>query len=178
MKRLFLLVLLALLVSAAGTAQLPPKAYFALFYDTGRSVWCYTGTGMTTFYLFALPSEGGLSCVELMVPPPSGFSIFNEMFHIDIEQPVTGSLPTGLIACFETCQYDWVQVSSAVLIITNTNPAEIPLVAYPGSMYLEAEDCSDIKSEAIAWTSIYTNYPVCPGLETSQSTWGVIKSLY
>ncbi len=175
---LFLLVLIALLISAAGTAQLPPKAYYALYFDTERSVWCFDGTGMTTFYLYALPSEGGLSCVELMVPPPSGFSIFNEIFHANIQQPVTGSLPTGLIACFGTCQYNWILVSSAVLVIPDENPTEIALAAYPGSVYLEAMDCSDIKSEAIAFTSLYTNYAVCPGLETEQSTWGAIKSLY
>lgn len=178
MKRFTLLIVFSLLFTVAGHCQLPPKTYYALFFDTEMTVRCYDGTGMVTFYLMALPSEAGLDCVELMIPPPFGFSIFNENYNSDIEQPVSGFLPTGLIACFGTCQYDWVQIASAVLIITNANPSEIPIIAYPGSMNLEARDCSGTKSEAVAWTSLYTNYETCPGLATVQSDWGAIKSLY
>jgi hypothetical protein len=141
MHRALCIAVTLLLVPAAASAQLPPRGYFALYFDAGRTEWCYTGTGMVNFYLFVLPNEGGVGCAELIVPPPTGFMIFAEVYNPDIILPVTGTLPTGLAACFTTCWYEWVQIASAALMIPNANPAEVPIIARSGNPFPMVVDC-------------------------------------
>jgi hypothetical protein len=181
MKRILLVMVIVMLVSTAVSAQLPPQGYFGLFFDASRTNWCYTGSGMITFYFFALPNVDGLKCVEVMAPPPAGFFIFGTVLHADVVQPVMGELATGLVACFGNCWYEWVQVLSATLMIPDENPAEIPIAAFPGSPYPKMLDClvpDATELEAISWTHLYTNYAECPGYANQESTWGAIKNMY
>ncbi len=180
MKRILLVMVMVLLVSSVVSAQPPPQGYFGLFFDVNRVNWCYNGVGTTTFYFFAIPNSDGLKCVELMTPLPAGFFMFGEVFHPDVLSPVMGSLPAGLAACFGNCYYEWVQVLSGTLMIPNMDPAEIMIDAFPLSPYPKILDCLDPahELEAISWTSIYTNYVVCPGYSSTESTWGAIKNMY
>lgn len=181
MKRILLVMVMVLLVSTAVSAQLPPQGYFGLFFDAGRATWCYTGVGMIPVYFFALPSVDGLKCVELMTPVPDvTWFLFGEAFDPGVKMPVIGTLATGLVACFTDCQYDWVQVCSANLMIPNMDPAEIPIVEYAGSPWPKILDCLDPANEveAIVWTHLYTNYAECPPYASRESTWGAIKNMY
>ncbi len=180
MKRILLVMVMVLLVSSIVSAQLPPQPYFGLFFDVNMTTWCYNGVGMTTIYFFAIPNSDGLKCVELMTPLPPDFFIFGEAYHPDILSPVMGTLPSGLAACFGNCYFEWIQVLSATLMIPNLDPAEILIDAFPGSDYPKMLDCLDPANEleAIPWTSLYTNYAVCPSYSNTESTWGAIKNMY
>jgi hypothetical protein len=180
MKRILLVMVMVVLVSTAVSAQLPPQGYFGLFFDEGRTNWCHTGSGTVAFYFFALPPADGLKCVELMLPLPAGFFIFGEIYHPNVKTPVMGSLPSGVAACFNDCTFEWVQVCSAMLMIPNTDPAEIPIDKFPGSPYPKILDCQlpALEVEAIPWTHLYTNYMGCPGYANQESTWGAIKNMY
>ena len=180
MKRILIVMVMVLLVSTAVSAQLPPQGYFGLFFDAGRTNWCFTGAGMVSIYVFALPPDGGLKCIEIMTPPPAGYFIFGEVYHADVVQPVMGALPGGLVACFGNCWYDWIQIASASLMIGDMVPSEVPILAYPGSPYPKILDCLDPanETEAIPWTHLYTNYAECPGYANRESTWGAIKNMY
>lgn len=180
MKRILLVMVMVVLVATTVSAQLPPQGYYGLFFDTNRTTWCYTGAGMVTFYLFCLPPESGLDCVELKLTPPSGYFIFNEVYHVDVMQPVMGNLPSGLAACFGNCWYEWIQVASATIAIADLNPNEVIIEPFPGSPYPKILDClvPANETEAIPWTHLYTNYAECPGYAVRESTWGAIKNMY
>ncbi len=180
MKKVLLLGVALLLIANVASAQLPPQGYFGLFYDVERTDWCYEGTGMVTFYFFALPSEAGLACVELMVVPPAGFFIFGEVYNADVLSPVMGSLPAGLAACFGNCYYEWVQVLSATLMIGDVLPHELAIEAFPGSAWPKTLDCliPANELETLPYTNLYTNTVPCPGIANTESTWGAIKNMY
>ena len=180
MKKVLLLGVALLLIANVASAQLPPQPYYGLFYDVDRTDWCFEGAGTVTFYFFVLPTEAGVKCVELMVPPPDGFFIFGETYNADVLTPVMGSLPNGLAACFGNCYYEWVQVLSATLMIGNMDPQEIAIQAFPGSDWPKTLDCNDPANEleTLAYNNLYTNTVPCPGIANTESTWGAIKNMY
>ena len=179
MKRILLVMVMMLLVSATVSAQLPPRAYYGLYVDDTHTTYCITGPGSFTIYCMVWPSDGGLDSVEFKVTPSAGMIIYLPELNPDIILSM-GTFPGELVATFGTCWLDWTVICSASLMVSGdgTNQEEVIFEPYTGSPFLKFVDCDGIEEEAVALNYLYANYPTCPEYASRESTWGAIKNMY
>ncbi len=163
MKRMAIYFVLILLVSSYASAQLPPQGYIGLFEDEGRVDWCIDGTGVFTFYCFALPPETGLKCIELQtVLSSDNIAVFGPNYHPDAVGPILGGVPGNLALCFNSCHSTtWVMAFSATLLVMDTTLESITLEPFTGSPYLKILNCEGVEVEALPYDQLYINDPNC-----------------
>jgi hypothetical protein len=179
MKKALLLGVALLLIASVASAQLPPQGFMGLYADANHTEWCIYGTGSFTMYLFVLPPEAGMKCVELStVLSSTNIAVFSPMYNADVQQPVMGGVPGDLAACFGNCWLEWVDVFSATLFIMAPTPESVIMEPFTGSPTLKILDCGGLETEALPMTYLYTNTDPCPGIATKESTWGAIKNMY
>ena len=162
MKRIMVFLALSLLVFSAVSAQLPPQGFIGLWADEDHSYHCVNGTGMHTFYCFALPPETGLKCIELKtVLSSNNVMVFSPIFNENSIEPILGGVPGDLAMCFNSCQTDWVMAFSAQLFVLDTSLETIILEPFTGSPYLKILNCEGVEVEALAYSDLYINDPNC-----------------
>lgn len=135
MKRLFVMLTVALLVSSVSSTQATQYGRIGLYADEGHStneVWSGGAITQFTFYIFCLPGENGLMCAEYAVDIPA-----NVIINADgiVENPgmsvSLGELLTGMSFCFLECQNDWVWTHSIPSYLMDVSPTQISIVEHP-----------------------------------------------
>jgi hypothetical protein len=188
MRRLFMLIVGALLLAAPAHGGYP---YVGLFVDslrTGVALWTDTAPVDFEMWIWWLPDPAkGLSQVEFKIMYKSAAASPGAVTTNPLIVSETGSLATGDVAALapSDCQYSWFwshhQNLTALRCASNTIAAIIE--AYPGSsppVYDVVLRSCEPGSPAYAcvkvgWGGIlYINGEVA----VERSTWGAIKSLY
>ncbi len=143
MKQAFLFGVLSLLVASSAYAQLPPTGYIGLYADSNHSVnevWNPGGYHQFTMYVFCLPSDRGLKCLEFAVSYPE--NLFKGTVTGNPGLSVSqGDLESGMSACFIDCQYDWIWSHSQAIILMDTIPSVITIERHTQTGMYQFSNC-------------------------------------
>lgn len=179
MKRILPLIFAILLVPAIAMAQLPPRAYIGLYADGEHSQNCFDNPGgsyMFTMWIWCLSSDEGIMSGRFDLSYPSNIIEGD----VDSNPALDPFVPctTGVCFSFYSCQYNWVWLFKQQLIITDTSPSQIDIIAHPETGSCEYYTCEPGPAESFIYhTPLYLNQ--CPQpLAKDEKSWGAVKSLY
>lgn len=180
MKKLLLFGIALMLIAPPVSAQLPATPYLALYEDVVRSDWCVTGIGFVNMYLFVLPNVDGAVCAELSISVTGagagGLMWGVPTYHVDVVEPVMGSVPGEMGVCFGDCKMDWIYFYNVGILVQTVEPARAEIGVFGTSPYPKVLDCLGAEPEAIIFNHYYIND--CGPVAVDESSWGAIKSLY
>lgn len=192
MKRMLLLILAVLGLSAAAHADLPPRGYVSLYADAARGYFSYCPIpsgypiAKIEMWVWLLPGENGLMCADFAVGYPSNVIRDRITFNAALISTSSGTLFTGYSACLNTCQWDWCWVAHQALYITSLQGTYAEIVPHPALGVFQFFNCAPghPAEPCLRGTSLFLNnnsYPcVVPELAigAGELTWGAVKSLF
>jgi hypothetical protein len=192
MRKMLLFILVALSLSTAGYAALPPRGYISLYSDGARSYYAYCpippgySIAKIEVWIWLLPSENGLLCADFAMGYPSNVIRDRIMYNTALISTSSGTLPTGYSTCLNVCQWDWCWVAHQALYVTSLQGTSIEIVPHPGLGVIQFSNCAPghPAEPCLRGTSLFLNnnsYPcLSPELAigAGELTWGAVKSLY
>ncbi len=144
MRRALVLFILLAIIPSTAPAQSPEIGRIALYADSFRtSSEVDLPEAYTSFdlYIFCQPSENGMSCAEFALASTTGSMVVAGGDWHDGLSVTLGDLMTGVSACFEECQTDWVCLARVTMLNSDTDPAVIEVVRHPEAGYYQFSSC-------------------------------------
>ncbi len=189
MKRVLLIVSVAVLMAGAAFTTTLPIGYIGVFADDTHTMGpagnyaCPAQYGQFHAWIWCLPSVRGLQAAEFKLGVPSTVVRLATVTHAIITLEL-GSLDDGMSVVFAEgdCKTDWVWLYDLTMMLLAPTPAKMEILPHPGTLpapaYQFASCLPGYPIEACRYlTPLYVCWAPSP-IGVEETSWGAIKALF